>query len=69
MSQAAWAGKKPKPYKSEEVTIAVPHPVGHGPTGSVNAITAKELEVRCATPATNGLDGWGWSRPRWYLRR
>ena len=65
-SQVAWAGKKPKPYKSEEVTIAVPHPVGYSATGSPQAVVTKELEARCAAPSTNGLDGYAFEVPKEY---
>ena len=65
VSQGAWAGKskKPKPYKSEQVTLAVPHPVAFSSTGSVNAITAKEFESNCALPSSNGLDAYVFEVP------
>ena len=61
----AWAGKrkKPKPYTSETVTLAVPHPVAYSSTGSVNGITAKEFENTCAVPSTNGLDAYVFEVP------
>ena len=64
-SQGAWAAKrkKPKPYKSEQVTLAVPHPVAYSSTGSVNGITAKEFENTCALPSTNGLDAYVFEVP------
>ena len=66
-SQAASAAKKgPKPFKSEEVTIAVPHPVVYGNTGSVNSITAKEFEGSCSTPSSNGLDAYVFEVPKDY---
>ncbi len=53
----AAAQKKPKPWKSETITLLVPHPVFYGATeGSVNAVTAKEFEARCDIPASNGFD-------------
>jgi hypothetical protein len=57
-SGTASAGKKkgPKPYESEEVTVAVAHPIGYSTTGSVNTITGKEFEATCAAPSSNGLD-------------
>ncbi len=69
-SSPAWAGKKkPKPYKSEEVTILVPHPVFYGATGAVNSVTAKEFENRgCATPTTNGLDAFIFEVPKPYQK-
>lgn len=65
-SQAAYAGKKkkPKPFKSDEVTLAIPHPVAYSSTGSVNGITAKEFENTCATPSTNGLDAYVFEVPK-----
>jgi hypothetical protein len=68
-SQVAWAGKKPKPYKSEEVTLAVPHPVAYSASGGVQSITAKELEATCATPSSNGLDGYAFEVPKDYQKR
>ena len=66
---AAMAAKKaPKPYKSEEVTLAVPHPVVYGNTGSVNAITAKEFEASCSTPSSNGLDAYIFEVPKDYQK-
>ena len=63
----AFAGKKkPKPYKSETVTTGIPHPVFHGATGSVNAITAKEFEGSCSVPSSNGLDGYVFEIPKDY---
>jgi hypothetical protein len=66
---AAAAPKKPKPYKSEEVTLAVPHPVAYTNTQSVNSITAKEFEAQCGTPASNGLDGYVFEVPKEYQNR
>ena len=56
---AASAGKKrPKPYKSETVSIVANHPVLHSPSeGDVISVTAQEFKARCELPATNGLDG------------
>jgi hypothetical protein len=65
----AAAAKKPKPYKSEEVTLAVAHPVAYSSTGSVNAVTAKEFEAQCGTPASNGLDGYVFEVPKAYQNR
>ena len=62
-TQAAWAGKKPKPYKSEEVSIAIAHPIFYSTTESVNTVTAKEFEARCAIPASNGLDAYVFEVP------
>ncbi|MGH2806181.1 MAG: hypothetical protein ACRDKT_02785 [Actinomycetota bacterium] len=61
--------KKPKPYKSEVGTTGIPHPIVYGSTGSVNAITAKEFEAQCATPASNGLDGYVFEVPKEYQNR
>lgn len=65
-SAAKKKSKKPKPYKSEQVTLLVPHPVAHGATGSVNSVTAKEFESKCATPSTNGLDAYVFEVPKEY---
>lgn len=67
--QPAAAGKKKpktKPYKSEEVTIAVAHPVFYGDTDSVNNVTAKEFESSCAVPASNGFDAYVFEVPAGY---
>jgi hypothetical protein len=67
--QPATAGKrkpKVKPYKSEEVTIAVPHPVFSDATGSVNSVTVKEFENSCAVPASNGVDAYVFEVPAEY---
>ena len=67
--QAARAGKKmPKPYKSEEVSIAVAHPIFYGSTQSVNTLTAKEFEARCAIPTSNGLDAYVFEVPAAYQK-
>ena len=69
MVQPASAGKKKpkaKPYKSEEVTVGVAHPVFYDATGSVNDVTAKEFESTCATPASNGLDAYVFEVPAAY---
>jgi hypothetical protein len=69
MIQPAVAGKKKpkvKPYKSEEATIAVAHPLFYSNTGSVNSVTAKEFENTCATPASNGLDAYVFEVPTEY---
>ena len=55
---AALAGKKPKPYKSETISILASHPVLNGYSeGNVVSVTAQELMARCELPSTNGLDG------------
>jgi hypothetical protein len=60
--------KKPKPYKSEEVTLGIAHTVVYGNTGSVNSVTAKEFENRCAAPASNGLDAYVFEVPKAYRK-
>ena len=68
VAQPALAGKKkgPAPFKSEEFTLAIPHPVFYGNSGSVNTITAKEFENTCSVPASNGLDGYVLEVPKAY---
>lgn len=69
MIQPATAGKrkpKVKPYKSEEVTVGLAHPVFFGQTGEVNTVTAKEFENSCAIPASNGLDAYIFEVPAAY---
>jgi hypothetical protein len=68
IAPAAWAGAKPKPYKSPDVTIAVSHPIFYGNTGTVNDVTAKEFESSCATPASNGLDAYVFAVPKPYQK-
>ena len=60
------AKKKLKPYKSDEVTVGLAHPVFFGNTGSVNSVTAKEFENSCAIPASNGLDAYVFEVPKEY---
>ena len=69
MVHPALAGKKKaklKPYKSEEVTVAVAHTVAYSATGSVNSVTAKEFENACAIPSSNGLDAYVFEVPKEY---
>lgn len=66
---AAFAGKKkPKPYKSETVSIAAGHPVFNGASGSVLAVTAQEFIARCAIPSSNGLDAYVFEVPAAYQK-
>ena len=65
-STALAGKKKPKPYKSETVSIAVGHPVFNGTTGGVAALTAAEFMGRCAVPATNGFDAYVFEVPKDY---
>jgi extracellular elastinolytic metalloproteinase len=67
-SHPATAGpkKKPKPYKSEEVTLGIAHPVFYSATQSVNTVTAKEFENRCAVPSSNGFDAYVFEVPKAY---
>jgi hypothetical protein len=64
--QASAGKKKPKPYKSEEATIAIAHTMLFSSTGEVNSVTAKEFENSCAVPTTNGLDAYVWEVPAPY---
>lgn len=69
MVHPAMAGKKKpkvKPYKSEQGTIAVAHPLFYDATGSINSVTAKEFETSCATPASNGVDAYVFEVPAAY---
>ena len=66
---AAAAKKKPKgpkPYKSEEVTIALGHSVQYSNSGTVVGITAQEFINRCAIPNSNGVDAYVWEVPEDY---
>lgn len=65
-SSAAAAKKKPKgpkPYKSEEVTIQLGHPIFYGNSGTVVGITGQEFMNTCAIPNSNGLDAYVWAVP------
>ena len=63
----AVAGKKgPKPYKSEEGIILVPHTMLYSSSGEVNSVTANEFESRCAIPASNGFDAYVYEVPKEY---
>ncbi len=66
----ATAGKKkgPKPYKSEEGIILVPHTLLVSSTNQVNSVTAREFENRCAIPASNGLDAYVYEVPKEYQK-
>ena len=68
MTPAAHAAKKPKPYKSEDVSVAIAHPIEWGATGSVNSITAKEFEQTCAIPSSNGVDGYVFEVPKQFVK-
>jgi hypothetical protein len=71
MVHPAIAGKKKpklKPYKSEDATIAVAHPLFYGQTGSINSVTAKEFESTCAIPASNGVDAFVFEVPADYQK-
>ncbi len=48
--------KKPKAYKSDEVTVAIPHPIFHTATEDAVNVTIQEFKNRCALPASQGLD-------------
>jgi hypothetical protein len=58
--------KKPKPFKSEIVSLGIAHPVFFGQTGAVNAITAREFVATCAIPASQGVDAWVFEVPAAY---
>jgi hypothetical protein len=68
MVHPALGKKKPKvkPYKSEEVSVGLAHPVFFGQTGAVNTITAKEFENTCAVPSSNGVDAYVFEVPAPY---
>jgi len=68
-STALAGKKKPKPYTSEKVSIAVGHPVFNSASGSVVAVTAAEFLTRCAIPATNGFDAYVFEVPKTYQNR
>lgn len=65
---SALAGKKPKPYTSDKVTIEVGHPVFNSTSGSIAALTAQEFMARCAIPATNGFDAYVFEVPKTYQK-
>ncbi len=65
----AFAGKKkPKPYKSEEVSTGIPHPVGHSASGDAQSVTANEFRASCSEPSSNGLDGYVFAIPKDYQK-
>jgi extracellular elastinolytic metalloproteinase len=50
-------GKKaPKPWTSEEGTIAVAHPVFYTTAGEIVSLTMQELQNGCTMPASQGFD-------------
>ncbi len=55
-SHAVAGKKKPKPWKSETVTIAVAHPVFYATSGHIVSVTIQEFANRCAIPASQGFD-------------
>ena len=67
---AALAGKKkPKPYQSETVSIAMGHPVFNGNSGgNIVALTAQEFMARCEIPASNGFDAYVFEVPADYQK-
>ena len=67
-STALAGKKKPKPYKSDTVTIEMGHPVFNGYSGSVVAVTAQEFLARCELPASNGLDAYVFEVPKDYQK-
>jgi extracellular elastinolytic metalloproteinase len=69
-SQVAFAGKKkkPKPWKSEEVSLGIAHTALYGSSGEVNLVTAMEFEQACALPASQGLDAWVFEVPAEYQK-
>lgn len=72
LGPAALAGKKkkkgPKPWKSEEGVIAVPHTMLISSSGDTNNVTLKEFENRCEIPASNGFDGYVLEVPKEYQK-
>lgn len=48
--------KKPKPWTSEQGTIAIAHPVFYSTSGDIVGVTLQELKNTCAMPVTQGLD-------------
>jgi len=70
LGPTAMAGKKkkPKPYKSEEGSIAVPHTMLISSSGDTNNVTLKEFENRCEIPTSNGLDGYVYEVPKAYQK-
>jgi hypothetical protein len=66
----ATAAKKkgPKPYKSEEGMVAIPHTLLRASSGQQNSITIQEFENRCAVPASNGLDAYVFEVPEDYRK-
>lgn len=70
LGPAAIAGKKkkkgPKPWKSEEGVIAVPHTMLISSTGERNNVTLREFENRCEIPASQGFDGYVYEVPKEY---
>ncbi|MGI8773987.1 MAG: hypothetical protein ACR2KQ_03055 [Actinomycetota bacterium] len=58
--------KGPKPYKSEEVTVDVGHPVVYGNSGTVVGLTPQEFINTCSLPSSNGFDAYVWEVPEPY---
>jgi hypothetical protein len=65
-SAAAGKKKKPKPYKSETVSVGLGHPVFNGQSGSVVSVTGQEFIARCSIPSSNGFDGYVFEVPKDY---
>lgn len=55
--------KGPKPYKSEEVTMEVGHPIFYSSSGDVMSVTAQEFRRSCSIPSSNGFDGYVFEVP------
>ncbi|MGH2753016.1 MAG: hypothetical protein ACRDLB_01155 [Actinomycetota bacterium] len=60
--------KGPKPYTSEEGTIAVGHPVFYSASGDVLSLTAQEFQNTCAIPQSNGADAYVYEIPADYQK-
>jgi hypothetical protein len=48
--------KAPKPWTSEQGTIAVAHPVFYSTAGDVVSLTIQEFKNSCAMPTSQGFD-------------
>ncbi len=65
-ASAAKKKKGPKPYTSEEVSIAAGHAAFYGTSGTLLSVTAQEFINTCAIPGSNGVDAYVFEVPADY---
>ena len=67
-AQAKKKKKGPKPYTSEEVSVAIGHPVFSSASGTLVGVTPQEFIQTCALPGSNGVDAYVFEVPKAYQK-